>query len=324
MLQFPKSRNDQKSLVAEHYRWSSRIKDPRISFFIGSTSHPREIIPHDHDFYEMVFIVRGCGIHQCRDRNGRTHKINFCAGDLFAVLPNEIHWYSECSNLWLFNIYIRHDAFSGEMAEFCRTGILHDLFCRTGRMPFCKIHIPSGLFEAFAEKCNLMQEELGNAAPGYQLLITHGIEDLLIRLVRLQNSRGKIKSAPLDSRDFVSRVTAYIEEHLTESFTLDSLARRACLSKSQFCRRFKAAAGTTVWTYLTLQKLEKAKKLLAETSLDIDEIAGDCGFRDPSYFTRQFRKYFQETPVDYRRKHSILILRQTRNFKVRKKDLKKS
>ena len=31
MLQFPKSRNDQKSLVAEHYRWSSRIK----GFFDG-------------------------------------------------------------------------------------------------------------------------------------------------------------------------------------------------------------------------------------------------------------------------------------------------
>ena len=101
------------------------------------------------------------------------------------------------------------------------------------------------------------------------------------------------------------------------------LFQLSCDSFAGVFTRFKAAAGTTVWTYLTLQKLEKAKKLLAETSLDIDEIAGDCGFRDPSYFTRQFRKYFQETPVDYRRKHSLLILHQTRNFKVRKKDLKK-
>ena len=99
-------------------------------------------------------------------------------------------------------------------------------------------------------------------------------------------------------------ITAYMGLNLKEKFSLDELARRACISKAHFCRRFKEETGASPWTYLTLLRLEKAKKLLECSELSPGEIAGLCGFYDASYFSRQFRRYVKVTPLEYREKHS--------------------
>ena len=62
----------------------------------------------------------------------------------------------------------------------------------------------------------------------------------------------------------------------------------------------KDRKDTTLRQYIIAYRLKLAKKLLEESSKSVNEIAEDCGFNDPSYFTKTFKSAFGMTPKDYR------------------------
>lgn len=77
-----------------------------------------------------------------------------------------------------------------------------------------------------------------------------------------------------------------------------SLAATAGLSRAHFSRQFKAAVGLSPHAYLTLLRVEKAKRLLARGA-PIAATALDVGFSDQSHFARTFRRFAGATPAQY-------------------------
>jgi AraC family transcriptional regulator len=96
-------------------------------------------------------------------------------------------------------------------------------------------------------------------------------------------------------------VSAYIEEHLSESISLATLARLARLSLYHFCRAFKQSFGMPPHRYHTGRRIERAKSLLAQSTLSVTEIGLMVGFSETSSFTVAFRKTIGLTPSSYRR-----------------------
>jgi len=98
------------------------------------------------------------------------------------------------------------------------------------------------------------------------------------------------------------KLTQYIEEHLAEDVSLSSLAELVHLSPYHFSRAFKQSFNMPPHRYLTNQRIERAKSLLAARKLSVTEIGLDVGFSETSSFTSAFRKVTGETPTDYRRR----------------------
>lgn len=92
----------------------------------------------------------------------------------------------------------------------------------------------------------------------------------------------------------------YIREHATEPLTLDEVAGCCYLSKSHFCKMFKAESGSTFKAYLNQIRIELAKEYLETTSMKNYEIAAAIGFEDASYFNELFKKKYGMTPTEYR------------------------
>lgn len=85
-----------------------------------------------------------------------------------------------------------------------------------------------------------------------------------------------------------------------ETLSLEQLADTACLSKYHFLRLFKAAYGITPHQFQLNLRINKARKLLTQTHLNIQEIAWTIGSEDPASFSRQFRKQVGVYPSQYR------------------------
>jgi AraC-like DNA-binding protein len=97
------------------------------------------------------------------------------------------------------------------------------------------------------------------------------------------------------------RVREYIDGHFTENIRLEALAEVADLSRCYFARAFKQSVGTSPHAYMMQQRLERAKRLLAETDLSLGQVALDSGFSDQSHFSSCFRRHFGVSPRSFRR-----------------------
>ncbi|MFW7523474.1 helix-turn-helix domain-containing protein [Vibrio ostreicida] len=98
----------------------------------------------------------------------------------------------------------------------------------------------------------------------------------------------------------IRAVLRSIDDDLARSFSIDSLATVACLSPTQFKKRFKQSTGETVLQYVTRQRMEKAKALLTHTDIPVQLIADQVGYSDLSAFSRRFSVWFGLSPRQMR------------------------
>lgn len=119
-------------------------------------------------------------------------------------------------------------------------------------------------------------------------------------LMGLTRPVGTTDMLPEGYRQF-SKVIAHVENHYRASLEVSELARIACLSESQFRKRFVKLFRISPSKFINRIRVQTAAKLLLLSGDDpIAEIALQCGFCDQSYFTRQFSNFFGLTPKRYR------------------------
>ena len=137
----------------------------------------------------------------------------------------------------------------------------------------------------------LLIEGLGRA------LSAHLVHSYSASAVRLTQSNAAQK--PLDAKR-LSRVTEFIDACVERDFTVKDLASVACMSPAHFSRSFKAATGTSPHEYVSRQRLDLAKRLLATSDRLLVDIAYATGFSSQANFNRAFRKAVGTTPSAYR------------------------
>jgi len=83
------------------------------------------------------------------------------------------------------------------------------------------------------------------------------------------------------------------------------LARLVKLSSSRLSHLFKAETGLELRHFLLNAKLEKAAELLRDTDMQIKEISHTIGYHHVPSFDRVFRKKFNLSPADYRKRQPL-------------------
>ena len=90
-------------------------------------------------------------------------------------------------------------------------------------------------------------------------------------------------------------------DNLTIEHTVPALARRAQMSERTFARRFVAETGTTPLKWVTTQRVLRARTLLEQTRMGIEQIASEAGFGTAALLRHHFRRVVGVPPQDYRR-----------------------
>ena len=97
-----------------------------------------------------------------------------------------------------------------------------------------------------------------------------------------------------------------LENHSHPEFNLTAAVRELGYHPDYFRRYFKQCTGLAPLAYLNRIRLERAQELLRlESSLSIGEIALQCGYRDPLYFSTAFRKHCGLSPLAYRKQYAF-------------------
>jgi AraC-like DNA-binding protein len=104
---------------------------------------------------------------------------------------------------------------------------------------------------------------------------------------------------PVDPR--VRAAQTFISENIETPLSIAELSKIACLSPTQFKKRFKESLGISTLQYITELRMEKAKALLTHTDLPVQLIAERVGYSDLSAFSRRFSLHFGLSPREFAR-----------------------
>lgn len=150
-----------------------------------------------------------------------------------------------------------------------------------------------GLLEALVRGCIQAFHSEGPVA----LTQTH----LYIRQILLMLLQDATRSPSQAGDHRVAAVHQAIVEDPGRPWSVADMARQAGLSRSRFTRLFNQATGRSPIACVLEARARRARQLLRESALQVQEIADLLGYNDIFYFSRQFKQLVGQSPSEYRR-----------------------
>ena len=116
---------------------------------------------------------------------------------------------------------------------------------------------------------------------------------------------GKVQEEVIEQKEekvpVIEQIITEIQEHYTENITLTELAKKYGISVGYLSSLIKENVGLSYSDYVTARRIQKAKELLEDERLSMEQIAEQTGFRDHFYFIKVFKKHTGITPGQYRK-----------------------
>jgi len=149
-----------------------------------------------------------------------------------------------------------------------------------------------------------IKDEIESPGPAGQLYRETLTLELLVHLVRSASNLARTQH-PVSAKGGLPgwrlrRTLELLEASLTDTPSLDQLARHVGLSPTHFCRAFKRSVGVPPHRYLIDRRVSRARELMADRRLSLTEIALACGFGSSSQFSTVFKRAVGVPPSVYR------------------------
>lgn len=143
------------------------------------------------------------------------------------------------------------------------------------------------LSDAYIQQCELLSsvEDISNLQ--YKMIVDFTDKVSRIRL-------GKSPSP------FVLSVSNYIQRHLSENITTETISKHLYISRSRLSTKFKNETGMKLKDFIMQEKVEEAKRLLKYSDKQLITISSYLGFSSQSHFSRIFKSYVKMSPNEYR------------------------
>lgn len=252
---------------------------------------------HWHNDTEIIYIKKGRGIV-----NVDLTDMQVMAGDIVFILPGRLHSIKPYMNerMEYENIIFEMDFLFSRLPEKMYQEYFTPLL--QGKLDFptlispeiCRKYADAAHFLDMADDC------CKDRVPAYEIAVKGYLfcffSSLFSDCHRI-HSDEKVN----ENLEKIKAVLGYVEEHYQENISVEDMAALCCFSSSHFMRFFKQTMGKPFTAYLNDYRLALAAKLLTETKDTVLVISEATGFDNLSFFNRQFKKKYLQTPSEYRK-----------------------
>ncbi len=261
----------------------------RPGFILRHTASAHALFePHSHSAYVVTTILSG----GMTARIGES-EVELGAGDVAFTNTGQTHQ-AETRGVEFISIAVEPVLVSELAAEIGLTRSATEIVFLSSQA-----HDPTVVQMSRLAASELAAEEVGHAE-----MLDAMVRQLVIHLLRSHLTVRKSaqieisRAGPVDRR--LRRAIEFMHDNYSRELSLEEIAAAAYLSEYHFARLFKQIMGVTTHVYLANLRLERARKLLTDTSLSISEIAAMVGYQSQSHFTKIFKSVTGLPPRLYR------------------------
>jgi AraC-like DNA-binding protein len=265
---------------------------------------PKAPVVHTHDFVEMTYLVSGTMVNTIDD-----FPISLDPGELALIGLGSNHLL-DFDDVVYYNLYLDLEKFPMDLLPVDLVDQLLPLLAppadRSGTarlLQKLRFRRSDLVTQCFKELCREREEE----RPGWEDAVLHWGLLILVECGRsLKESwdvlrRGEVEERNTASWSAVDAVRRCLDNDFRTPLSLSALARLSGYEVHYLCSRFKAYTGKTITEYLNHRRIRQAMHLLKTTRRRVIDIALECGFEDPGYFSRQFKRHAGTSPLAYRK-----------------------
>lgn len=259
---------------------------------------------HRHNFFEIVFVRQGTGIHVV---NG--NHLPYQSGSIFVLTPTDVHTFEIETETEFCLIVFNKAFFLGANKKRSLDQNYETLFREIEYILLNYRAQHQILFESDEQhfitslisrlvKLFPLREEFS------QEIVKHSIFLLLLSIVSKLKQSGVNQEKPSDS--LVAQVASYIHLHIYEKslLRLNNLADVFSRTKDHLSASFKKETDKSIKEYILDYKVNLAKIRLQYSDLTVSQIADELGFSDESHLNKLFKVKFKHTAKQYRNRVS--------------------
>ena len=249
---------------------------------------------HWHEEAELTLILRGQSSYTVQLESFPVRE-----GDLVFVPPQGLHAVTTGGGEMESDTFVFHmDFLGGRGGDVCTLRYLAPLSAQKLTPP-AVIHRDHPAYEPLLTLFRELNRTWEQKEPGYELMVK---AKLLTGLALLMPHCAK-DSAELALRtehaEKIKAALEYMDRNYGEEISIADVAAACYFSQYHFMRFFKKYMGTSCGEYLKNLRLEKAAKAFASGNTGILDVAMESGFRNLSYFYREFQKKYGYTPKQF-------------------------
>lgn len=256
-------------------------RDPEIAYRL-----------HGHEFHELVIIQSGRGITFTPQGD---HTLG--EGSVFYVPPGAQHGYRDLDHLVLYNIIWSDSVVKKQTFDLEQLPGFTSIF---GSKEVAVMHLVPAQLTELLSILQLLEKESDDLSygSGSRILAYAYLLEVLVSLSRIfDQTPSKQNRTARQLWD----VIAYMDGHLDRPLSTEELTTIAAMSSSTLNRTFKQATGLSPIEFHIHKRIARACTLIQERGLSMAGVGEACGFSDPNYFSRQFRKVMGMSPKQYQR-----------------------
>ncbi len=257
--------------------------------------------PNIHENYEMVYMKKGYAVFEISGQ-----KVELGPNDIVIIKPMQYHKFdvkSENGCEFIVLNFTFENRINGEFSHIPMEDFLNFVSSKeTG--PYIALKVsPKNEIVVLLNRILKEREssELGSEFLNYLLILELFV--LLSRALKME-WENSIKSKSPKLKELIGISVNFIHNNFERDISLGDIAKFVFLSPSYFTRAFKEETGMSPINYLLKIRIERAKELLADTSIKISDIALSVGFSNQQRFNEMFKKYAGVTPLQYRKQHA--------------------
>jgi AraC-like DNA-binding protein len=234
--------------------------------------------------YQLLYITKGKGVFASESMPQKELE----KGSLFILFPGQWHTFHSLLETGWNNYYI---GFEGQLID----NIVKDGFLSKEK-PLLNVGLSEELVSLFWRALEVAEAD---RMASQQLL-----GGIVLYMIGLILAISKNNNASVIS-DKIEQAKIVMNENVFKEVDPQELAAKLYIGYSKFRKLFKEYTGFAPAKYFRLIKLHKAKQLLAESTYNVKEIAFMLGYESIENFNALFKKYFNLTPLDYRRSTAV-------------------